>query len=289
MPNEQLLHAAKKGDSKIISLLLTKDVDIDALNEAVSVAIDNRNVNCVHQLLEAGADPNFSNEHGVNLLMRAAFSCTLTDVEGFKATEMVRMLLDAGANINAYKGEGHTALMTAVWWGKDETMSLVRLMLEAGANVNVSNEDRRTALMDAVKWGHYDTACCVRLLLDAGADVNATDKEGITALMDAAARENTEVVRLLLDAGANVDAMSKEGKTALFRAARRAARTGYTDIIEMLLNAGANPNAFDKDGQTALMYVYDLKIRADKTASVLRKICAVDGWETIYQQLNKTA
>jgi len=51
-------------------------------------------------------------------------------------------------------------------------IDVVRMLLDAGANVNACNDCRRTALMVASKNGHAEM---VRMLLDAGANVNARD------------------------------------------------------------------------------------------------------------------
>ena len=62
-------------------------------------------------------------------------------------------------------------------------LEVVRLLLEAGADQNVARQNGATALMDAAIYGHSKV---VRLLLEAEADQNTATQDGTTALMVAA-------------------------------------------------------------------------------------------------------
>ena len=57
--------------------------------------------------------------------------------------EIVRLLLDAGANVDAANKHGDTALILAACNGR---MEIVRLLLDAGANVDAANTKGGTAL-----------------------------------------------------------------------------------------------------------------------------------------------
>jgi ankyrin repeat protein len=120
---------------------------------------------------------------------------------------VVKILLDAGANVNAtavHAGrEGQTALQAAAEGGH---LEVVRMLLDAGANVNATATGYRdrTALQAAAGGGHLEV---VRMLLDAGANVNAAaaaEHGGQTALQAAAEGDHLKIVRMLLRAGANV-------------------------------------------------------------------------------------
>ncbi|CAE7566545.1 mask, partial [Symbiodinium pilosum] len=81
-------------------------------------------------------------------------------------------------------------------------LNIVRLLLEAGANKNATDPENRTALMLAAETGHLEIT---RLLLEAGADKDLKTALCTTALMVAAQKGHVEIARLLLDAGANKD------------------------------------------------------------------------------------
>jgi ankyrin repeat protein len=69
-----------------------------------------------------------------------------------------------------------TALMFATQSG---SLEIVKLLLAAGADVNAKESHHMTALMWAAERGHIEI---VQALLAAGADVHATNIDGYTAL-----------------------------------------------------------------------------------------------------------
>ena len=99
---------------------------------------------------------------------------------------------------------GHTPLMQAALDGNTE---IVRELLNRGADINQRDDNGRTALMFAVINGHYDT---MKVLLEYGADVNAKSYIGGTALMGAALAGDLRMVQALLDQGADLHARLTE-------------------------------------------------------------------------------
>ena len=109
--------------------------------------------------------------------------------------------------------EGKWREMTAlVYSAKKGHIDCLRVLLDAGADVNAKNEDGNTSLIYSAKKGHTD---CLSALLDAGADVNAKDKNGVTSLMYSARNGHSDCLRALLDAEADVNAKDNFGKTSL--------------------------------------------------------------------------
>lgn len=155
---------------------------------------------------------------------------------------VVSALLDAGADPNTSSGEGQTALMTAARAGKAE---VVRLLLARGATVEAKERWRgQTALMWAVAEGHADV---VRVLLDAGANAKAKTDKGFTPFLFAVRGGNQALVEAMLAAGADVNETAGEGTTALAIAIVNA----HYELAAWLLDRGANPNT-DMPGGTAL-------------------------------------
>jgi len=76
---------------------------------------------------------------------------------------------------------------------------VVRLLLGAGANVDAKNNWNETALIYASRNDFSEAA---RLLLEAGANIDAKDYNGWTALIWASRYGHVEVVRLLKKYGA---------------------------------------------------------------------------------------
>jgi hypothetical protein len=114
----------------------------------------------------------------------------------FGLEDIVRVLLEKGADVKAKDTNGETALHQAARSGHEAT---VRLLLEKGANVMAIGDSGRTALHMATRWG---SEAAVRLLLERGADVIAKDKYGKTALYYAAWNGHEAEVKLLLQKSA---------------------------------------------------------------------------------------
>ncbi|XP_026232318.1 ankyrin repeat domain-containing protein 50 isoform X2 [Anabas testudineus] len=147
--------------------------------------------------------------------------------------------------------EGWTALRSAAWGGHNEA---VRLLLDAGADVDGSDSDGRTALRAAAWGGHEEV---VLTLLDYGAQVDKADSKGRTPLIAAAYMGHHEVVEILLDHNAEVDLADGDGRTALSVAAlcvpTAAGIKGYGEVASLLLERRANPGHRDNDGMTPLL------------------------------------
>lgn len=111
--------------------------------------------------------------------------------------ERLADLLRDGAEANQLHG-GAAALHVGAEWGHTE---IVELLLGAGAKVDAVDSCGRTALIWAAENGH--TAIAQRLIA-ARCDVNWHDTEGISALSVAAGSANDELVKLLLKSGAKV-------------------------------------------------------------------------------------
>jgi ankyrin repeat protein len=158
--------------------------------------------------------------------------------------DLVRVVIEAGADVNRRSGTGATALVEAAYAGQAE---VARLLIAEGADVNASLDDGSTVLMAAAPGDHADI---VRMLLAAGADVHGGPADGSTALMEAAYGGSAEVVRTLLAAGADVNAALDSGLTALMAAALG----GYAEVAGDLLDAGADSAAEDSEGRTALTH-----------------------------------
>ena len=91
-------------------------------------------------------------------------------------------------NIDAQNKHGVTALMRAAQHGHVE---IVRILLEHGADTNLKRDDMFTALALAAFFGH---TAVIRELIDHGADSRATTRHNTSVVMWATARTNSEVV-----------------------------------------------------------------------------------------------
>ena len=167
--------------------------------------------------------------------------------------EVVRALLEAGANVDHQDKYRYTALIWASYKGHIE---IVRALLAAGANVD------DISLIRAVKYDKFRTLA--RLLIEYGANVNLEDNIGRTALIWASGEGDIEIVRLLIEYGATVNHQSKRGRTALVLASLN----GHIEVVRALLEAGANVDLEDNVGWSILDHE---RVLSEDMKSLLRE------------------
>lgn len=112
----------------------------------LSNAIDAGNVNELKNVLASEPLINHRDQHGVTALMRAA--C-------YNRAEIVRTLINSGADVNAARSDGFTPLLLAIFYGHG---AIVRLLCESGADVNVTTRFGTSAHMWAVARGFHEIA-----------------------------------------------------------------------------------------------------------------------------------
>ena len=151
-------------------------------------------VEAVRSVLAAGMPPT-TGEPGGSVLETA--------VEGGHA-EVVRLLLDAGADPNGVGYAGRPLLIVAA---EGQGAEVVRALLAGGADVTRKGAGNATALHAAAEAGKPES---VELLLAAGAKVTARTTYGWTALHSAVRRGDLPMVRSLIAAGADVARDRKE-------------------------------------------------------------------------------
>jgi len=137
------------------------------------------------------------------------FALELAAIHGH--VEIVRMLLEAGANPNQQDRSGLTALHVVCHeGGSDQSLEIVRLLLaEAKARVDVQDSEGNTALHFAAEFGHHKH---IALLIQHGAPIDTRNKLGATPLLHAAVFDRWDAVRLLLNAGADPDIVGRVHK-----------------------------------------------------------------------------
>ncbi|MBX7057207.1 MAG: ankyrin repeat domain-containing protein [Leptospirales bacterium] len=141
----------------------------------------------------------------------------------------VRKAIERGFDVNT-RIRGHESLLdTAAMNGHVE---LVRYLLESGANPNVADRGGWTALHFGVNCteGERETREIVSLLLQRGANVNAQDSTGFTPLMYAATKMDGELVRMLLRGGADPNIKNSVGMTA--RELAELPQYNIADVVE---------------------------------------------------------
>lgn len=196
----------------------------------------------VMRMLNKGANVNVQGGHYGNPLQAASaggYGRVLgpEEIVGHKQTgayyQVVKLLLENGADVNAVGGHYATALQAASAGGHEK---IIGLLLDAGAEVNVQGGHYGNALQGALYKGKKEI---IKLLLDAGADVNIQSGRWSNPLEEAFYEGNEQIIRLLLDAGADVNAQGGYYGNPLQLTLAR----GYKQLVKVLLEKGADVNA----------------------------------------------
>ncbi len=185
-----LMAAAEAGKAEVVKRLLEENArpdiqDKDGLT-ALLIAASKDQSECVRLLVEANADVTlkgtFKGVKNWTPLTKAVF-------EGY--TKTVQVLLATSRDRLARDGQLDRALLVACYLGN---LDLIKALLDRGANVNAALEKGQTALMSAATTGRQDT---VALLLARGANPKMANAEGATASIIALQRGFPELAKTL--------------------------------------------------------------------------------------------
>lgn len=182
-----------------------------------------------------------------SVLVDSSLNAPLQEAAAADDAARVRDLLARGAQIESRGYLGRTPLVTAT---KNRAVDAARVLIDAGADVNAKDDIEDSAYLYAGAEG-LDTI--LRMTLDHGADVTAVNRYGGTALIPAAEHGSISTVRMLIEAGVDVNHVNTPVWTALHEAVVYGdGSQRYQDVVTALLDASADPNIRDGQGRTVL-------------------------------------
>ncbi|MGB7375563.1 MAG: ankyrin repeat domain-containing protein [Rivularia sp. (in: cyanobacteria)] len=155
--------------------------------------------------------------------------------------EVSRLINQKGFYINCVdkKNSYQTPLMIAVS-NRDVNIEMVRFLIENGADINAVGGKYKSTVIDlAIQAGSLDK---IRFLLDAGVDINYQTSNGYDVLINAMYGRDIKqdenlipILNLLIERGVEVDGVSSYNESAL----KIAYRNLRFDAVKLLLDAGA--------------------------------------------------
>lgn len=192
-----LMHAVNVSDPEIALALIGAGADVNIKGPSgqtpLMTAAMRAEPGLVKALLEAGADPNARIGRNMTVLIYGVLGgrADLAD-DVFPG-----LLMDAIAGLSAEaqgvrRGDGSPR--KGAFQGPPE---ILVMLIEAGADVNAQTAHGETALMYAAQLGLFEKA---KVLLAYGADTGLKNFNGDTAIMRARKAKHPEMVQLLLQA-----------------------------------------------------------------------------------------
>lgn len=277
--------AVKSGKTEIVRLLLNEGADFTAYSiaeEAVQRSLENELYLSIHQgdlsrvtsLIEA-------ERLDVNLKYIEIYGSPIIHAVSTGRNEILKYLLEKGADVSFKGSDGMTALDKAKEWGNisaieiltpyyknaNNTALLKQLKLQKrlfealknndtvevsaaiknGAKVNVDCKKMISIAIETCPALNYaiqqNNTAMMQLLVEAGADIN-DEFAGLTMIGQAAWMGKTKAALWLIERGAKIEARGRLDRTAL----QNAAYANDIQIINTLLDRGANIEASNIDG-----------------------------------------
>ncbi|KAM3441348.1 hypothetical protein NHJ13734_002926 [Beauveria thailandica] len=277
--------AASAGNKAAVLLLLehhvSKDLRDSERRSPLMCSIVEGHVDVAKLLIEAGCDVSLSTKFSSPMLA----ACRLGD----RATEIVRMMLDRGADPYAPVDDGIPSMSTAPGEAaKVGSLGLLRLFEARNVDLHSSHHydvytlpicaamvnRQHTALEFLLKGGHYpawDThrgklllfavrqfaaAESMRLFFEnTELTINSLDKAYCPFLISTIERDddkNEDMIRFLVSQGANINCCKSNGEPALACAILRCTHN-QIEIVDMFIRAGADLTQRGPDGRTPLI------------------------------------
>lgn len=193
MRRTALQWAAERGHRKVVRLLLSRGADFDSGDQygrptALLTASRRDYEETVQILLDAGAGADDNDDEAL-----------------YVASSHGREKDSASSHVSNQYGKPALHLASGF-----NCTTVVRILLDAGADVNAQDYCGGTDLLYATENGYHEV---VRILVDADTDVNYKYSLGDTALLRASQRGHQEIVKILLDADAETWVFNDDGQS----------------------------------------------------------------------------
>jgi len=260
---ENLVMNKTSSENEIIKIIDTHD-DLKYYSYALFVLCLFNNKLVVAKSLIDNGHIDINKEYSGNILL---IKYCRSDYGEERILNIVKFLLNNGANVNIQNKHGKTALHEAVFFRKNK---IIELLLENLADVNIKDNDGNTVLHISTKFKTIGIEI-VNLILNKGSYINIKDNKGNTALHIAVIFNRTERIKLLLEKGADVNIKNDEGKTALNMAIEKedkkiaelfldyAIIQKDTKLVKSLIENGVNINTTNT-GSKEIKRILSIKI-----------------------------
>jgi ankyrin repeat protein/L-ascorbate metabolism protein UlaG (beta-lactamase superfamily) len=240
IPALDIHEAARKGDLGAVDSILTADPDLLELRTRAE------NTPLLLAAWHGHSDLiRFLLDKGADLSARNEREGTAVHYAAlFGHQEVLDVLAAEGAAIDARDDGGFTPMTWACYAGNTD---LVKRLLSLGADLENRSVSGMTHMHAAAYGGHADV---IELLVESGLTCNpGRDEPGNTPLFGALLREHSDAARVLIERGADLHAVRSDSSTALHLAAER----GLGDVVALLVEKGADVDVRNTEGKTPLM------------------------------------
>lgn len=239
------LAAVQTNCWEIVQAMKNLDIDMNApILEFDETALHHA---CIHGYVELAriliSLPNID----LDKLAEDNYTLLHSAASGFRPAEILRLFIPFlnASNLNIQSRRGLAAVHHATLRKSSEAL---KVLLDAGANINIQDDFRQTALHLAVKEENPSLAI-IQTLLDAGADPNIQDEEGSTALHIVMNKYDLDSIKSLLNVSTDPNFQDPTNFTASHIDLET---ENMQIIKALLAKKNINPNLPNREGLTPL-------------------------------------
>lgn len=324
------LHRAIAADQEdVVEDLLQSGADVEAVTgdgqlvvvpglTPLHLAVSANHIRIVELLLNAGCNVDARTKPGLLTFSKRARSQILGRRSDWTPLHMAahggqvtvgKLLLAAGADVNAKNDHGETPLHLAAGMGLHDSPwedypKMLELLVEHGADIEMKMKGTDATPLQRAAWFGPSAKC--QTLIDLGAEIDVFSACGLgmteratkllkadpslanarlsggntQPLLWAASNGHTEITELLLKAGADIDDNDAPHGTAL----HEAAFNGHFDVAKLLIDRKADLNLPGHCGATALH-----EAAASGDAKIVRLLLEAGADPTVKNKAGKTA
>ncbi|CAF1406647.1 unnamed protein product [Rotaria sp. Silwood1] len=250
-------------------------------------SVRDNDINWVNQYIKRGGDLNNP------IVPQGAIHCAVF----YNFMEMLKLLLEAGINVNQQDEDGDTALHYAV--GETKNIECINLLLSYGACPFIKNysSNEETPIDLAIRQNHReiielltenidltkrlckaaengDVDLVYNLLTTTKVKINGISHEFVNPLHEASLAGHLSVVKLLSQFNANINAKTTSESTRYNTPLHCAATKGHLDIVKYLLEKGAEKEILNINKHTPLLCAIIME-RTNVAEYLIRNGCDV--------------
>lgn len=277
MKNQQIFRHTAMAVGMIVFIITSSFSQSDSKSAELHKELNGGNVDKVMQLLE----------QDITLLEapnpRGSSPLTVAAADGY--TDLVKFLVNKGADVNSSNTYGNTPLHYSAWASDFESF---KFLCENGAKLDARNINGQSVLQYSCMGGNPDI---FKYCISKGMDINAKLEDGSTLIHWAASGGNIDIFKYLEEKGFDVKSKDKDGSLPVFWAAS----SNKLDMVKYLVEQkGIDVNIKDDLGFCPLKSAierggYDVaKYLLDKGADINVKMENHQSWLGIASESNNT-
>lgn len=167
----------------MLDFLIEQGADVNLKNQSgispLLEAVKHGDTKALKKLVASGrVDLDTRDKDGNNAMMFLLIESSFV-ASSEKFVPMCKILLDAGMNINAVNNRNETVLMLSI---VKDIRDMVRFLIESGADINIPDKNGNTPLINALAW--RGNQILADFLIKSGADVFARNHKKRTMLAE---------------------------------------------------------------------------------------------------------